>query len=275
MWEPQNDLERAFQDAHLGLPETVAYFRELRESILMFLMPYQPGIEGIRQVGNGSHMTFTVWKIGGEDVIPVFTSSARVEEALRAYGKWEEKNGLGEMLGLELLHLISVLPGPWKIVINPGCATGSRFMDAKQVQAVVDGSALYLPTPGELAFNGLAMSLPNSPSQPARLREPLGKFLAGLPEVKAAWLFFEDNEKPPAKPIERVYVLGLAVVGGEPEEILREATLAIAGACPPEWGSRAFLIDPKDPGLTETLAALPPFYAAPDFQKPVFTPGAK
>ena len=30
MWNPQNDLERAFQDAHLGLPETVAYFRELK-----------------------------------------------------------------------------------------------------------------------------------------------------------------------------------------------------------------------------------------------------
>ena len=40
MWEPQNDLERAFRDAHLGLPETVAYFQELRESVLMFLMPY-------------------------------------------------------------------------------------------------------------------------------------------------------------------------------------------------------------------------------------------
>jgi hypothetical protein len=31
-------------------------------------------------------------------------------------------------------------------------------------------------------------------------------------------------------------------------------------------------MDPKDPGLTETMAVLPPFYAAPDFQKIVWPP---
>ena len=170
MWEPQNDLERAFQEAHLGLPETVAYFRELRESVLLFLMPYQPGCEGVTQVGNGSTLTFTFWKIAGEEMIPVFTSSARAEEALQAAGKWHEKNGVGEMMGLELLHLISMLPNPWKVVINPGCASGSRTMDAKMVASIVDGSALHLPTPGELAMNGVVISLPAH--LPARLKKP-------------------------------------------------------------------------------------------------------
>ena len=263
MWEPQNDLERAFQDAHLGLPETVAYFKELRESVLMFLMPYQPGIEGVKQVGNGSTLTFTVWKIEGEDMIPIFTSSARVEEALQAAGKWDEKNGVGEMTGLELLHVISMQPNACKVIINPGCAGGSRVMDSKMVASVVDGSALHLPTPGELALNGLVMSLPAR--LPARLKEPLCKFFGGCPEVKAAWLFYEEN---PAKPFERVFVLGLMVGDGDAEELKREAALAIEGACPPEWGSRAFLMDPKDPGLTEVMAGVPPFYAAPDFNPP-------
>ena len=266
MWEPQNDLERAFQDAHLGLP-TVAYFKELRESIVMFLMPEPPKHQTVLQVGNGSSLTFMLWKIGSKDMIPVFTSSARVEEALRAAGKWEEKNGVGEMMGKELLHLISMLPKPYKVIVNPGCTGGSRMMDAKMVESVVDESALYLPTPGELALNGLIISLPER--LPDRLKEPLRKFLGGCPEVKAAWLFYEEN---PAKPFEQVYVVGLMIVGGDAEELKREASLAIEGACPPEWGSRAFLMDPKDPGLTETMAALPPFYAAPDFQKIVWSP---
>jgi hypothetical protein len=270
MWEPQNDLERAFQDAHLGLPETVAYFRELCESILIFLTPYQPGCEGVKQVGGGSTIIFTVWKIGGEDMIPVFTSSARVEEALQAAGKWHEKNGVGEMMGRELLHVISMQPGPWKVVINPGCMCGSRTMDAKMVASILDGSALHLPTPGELALNGLVISLPAR--QPARLKEPLRKFLAGCPEVKAAWLFHEEE---PAKPFEQVYVVGLMVVGGDAEELKREAALAIEGACPSGWGSRAFLMNPKDPGLTDVLTQVPPFYAAPDFQKPDVPPGDK
>ncbi len=211
-------------------------------------------------VANGSSLTFNVWNIEGEDMIPIFTSSVRVKEALQAAGKWEEKNGVGEMLGQELLHVISMLPTPCKVVINPGCAGGSRTMDAKMVASIVDGSALELLTPGELALDGLVFSLPAS--QPARLREPLGKFFSNCPEVKAAWLFWEDE---PAKPFREVYVVGLVVEGGDPAELKRETALALEGACPPEWGSRVFLMDPKDPGLTELMAAVPPFFAKPGF----------
>jgi hypothetical protein len=72
-------------------------------------------------------------------------------------------------------------------------------------------------------FGGLVMSLPKSPSQPVRLREPLCKFFSGCPEVKAAWLFSEEN---PAKPFEQVYVVGLMVAGNDAEEMKREAVLA-------------------------------------------------
>jgi hypothetical protein len=43
---------------------------------------------------------------------------------------------------------------------------------------------------------------------------------------------------------------------------------ALDGACPPKWGSRVFLMDPKDPGLAEMFTTLPPFYAVPGFQPP-------
>ena len=267
MWEPQNDLERAYQDAHLGLPETVEYFRQLRESIVMFLMPEVPKHQTVLQVGNGNSLSFMLWKIQGEDMIPMFTSTACVEEALRAAGKWNEKNGLGEMLGKELLHLISMLPMPYKVIVNPGCQCGSRTMDPKMVESIVDESALYIPTPGETALNGLIISMPER--LPANLKNPLSKYFATRSEVKAAWLFYEEE---PAKPFEQVYVVGLMIEGGDAEELKREAALAIEGACPSEWGSRAFLMDPKDPGLTEVMAVLPPFYAAPDFQKIVWTP---
>ena len=265
MQEPINDLERAYLNAHLGMAETVAYFNELRDSILIFLMPYHPEVEGVMQVSNGSSLTFELWKIGGEDMIPIFTSTYRVEEALRASGRWERKSMMAEMLGKELLHLISLMMDRNQVIVNPGCATGSRAMDAVMVNSILDGSALEIPTPGEMELNGLAMSLPNSPSQPARLREPLAKFFSGLPEVAAAWLFHEDE---PTKPFEYVYVVGILVEGGDAAAVKLETALAIAGACPPEWNSRVWVMDRNDSGLADIFASLPPFYKTPAFQPP-------
>ena len=86
MNESFNDLEKAYLNAHLGMAETVAYFKELRESILLFLTPYHSEVEGVFEVGNGSSMTFIFWGVNGQQAIPVFTSYARLEEALRAAG---------------------------------------------------------------------------------------------------------------------------------------------------------------------------------------------
>ena len=267
MIEPVNDLERAYLDAHLGVPETVAYFKELRDSVVSFLMPYHPEFNGVLQVGNGSSVTFLLWQINGEPMIPLFTSAARAEEALHAAGKMDEKNLLGEMLGKELLHLISMLPDEYNIVVNPACAMGSRMMNHKMITSVVDGSALAIPTPGELAMNGLVISLPDR--QPIQLRAPLCRFLSGLPEVKAAWLFFEEEPKPPH---ERVYAVGIMLAGGDAEELKRETALALAGACPPEWDSRAMIMDPQDPGFNDIMHCVPPFYKTTDFQPPAKLP---
>jgi len=263
MWDATNDLERAYRDAHLGMEETVEYFRLLRESVLLFIMPYKPGMRGVQEFGVGKEMTFTTWSVQGEVMIPIFTSSARAEEALQAAGKWEEKNGVGEMLGKELLHVISMLPDTVKAVVNPGCSCGSRVMDQKMVRSIVDESALDIPTPGEMAMSGLVISLPKR--QPAKLRGPLAKFFATIPEVKAAWLFFEEE---PKKPFEQVYVVGLAVAeGSDAEGLKREAALALAGACPPEWDSRAIIMDATDPGFNDIMRC-PPFYQTADFVKP-------
>lgn len=267
-WEPVNDLERAFRDAHLGVEETAEYFRLLRESVLVFLAPYHPEMAGTHQVGSDGTMVLTAWTIGGEDVIPLFTSSERAEEGLQATGQGNRMHCLGEMMGKELLECVLRQNGKFRAVINPGCVCGLRFMDCKMLRSIVDGSALKVPTPGEQAMNSLVISLPRR--QPAQLKEPLGKFFASLPEVKAAWLFYEES---PRKPFERVYVAGLMVAGGDAEEIKEETVLALAGACPPEWGSRVLLMDPRDPGYNNIMHAVPPFYKAADFQPPPKLPG--
>jgi len=260
--EPENDLERAFQDAHLGMEETVEYFRQLRESTLYFLVPKEDVFNGVRTLGVDKKITFSTWTCENGVVVPLFTSIARVQEALQTSGKWRDESGMGRMLGKELLHVLSMTPDPLQVAVNISCSCGARMMDLKMIKSIVDGSALEIPTPGELAMSGLCISLPDR--QPDRLKGPLGKFFAGIPEVKAAWLFYEEEPKPP---FEQVYILGLAIVGGDAEEIRHEAALAIASLCPPEWSSRAIIMDPKDPGFSGIMRC-PSFYRTPDYEPP-------
>ncbi len=261
-WKPNNDLEQAFANAHLGLEETVEFFRLLRECKVTFTAPFHPEMEGENKIGDDGKLIMTVWTIGGEEVIPIFTSPERLEEAMGASLKQGERYLAGQMQGKELFRGFVPPHNKLRVAINPLCRCGTHFLDPKLVQSIVDGSALYIPTPGSMAMNGLVISLPDR--QPAKLREPLGKFFATIPEVKAAWLFFEEE---PKKPFEQVYVLGLAIVGGDAEEIRQEAALAIAGLCPPEWNSRAIIMDPKDPGFTEIMRC-PSFYRTADYEPP-------
>lgn len=260
--ESENDLEQAFHDAHLGTEQAVEYYRLLRESTLYFLVPREKALVAARKLTKGSNITFSTWTCESGVVVPVFTSVARAQEALQTSGKWTERSAMGRMLGKELLHVLSMTPDTLQVAVNLCCSCGTRMMDMKAVKSIVDGSALYIPTPGELAMGGLCISLPER--QPAKLREPLAKFFSSLPEVKAAWLFYEEE---PKKPCEQVYVLGLAVVGGDAEEIRNEAALAIASVCPPKWGSRAIIMDPQDPGFADIMRC-PSFYRTPDYVEP-------
>ena len=264
MNERVNALEHAFANAHLGVEETVEFFRLLRESNLTFVAPYHPEIEGRHQVQSDGKMIITIWMLNGEEVIPIFTSPQRLDEAMGSIGKPGQLYCAGGMMGLELFRGFCPPHNKFRVAINPLCACGTHFLDPARIQSIVDGSGLYIPTPGELAMGGLCISLPESPSQPARLRGPLGKFFATIPEVRAAWLFYEEEPKPP---FEKVYVVGVAVVGGDAEEIRQEAALALGGICPPNWGSRAIIMDPKDPGYADIMRCQS-FYRTADYVPP-------
>ena len=263
MWEENEELEQAFANAHRGMEETVRFFRLLRDCNVTFVLPYHPEMVGEKIIGSDGKMTITIWRVDNENVIPIFTSPARLEEAMRSKAGPGERYASGQMIGRELFRAFCAPHNAFRVAINPGCACGTHFLDLKRIQGIVDGSELEIPTPGELAMNGLCISLPQR--QPESLKTPLTKFFDGIPEVKAAWLFYEEE---PKAPFEKIFVLGLALAGGEAEEIRREAELAIAAVCPPEWGSRVIIMDPKDPGFIDILNC-PSFYRMADYVPPL------
>ncbi len=260
--DPINELERAYQNAHRGLEETVAYYQELRDDVLSFLLPYHPEMEGVLQVGNGSGLTFVLWKVLGENMVPIFTSPQRVEEALKAANKWHERSSMGEMLGKELLHLISLLPDKPKAIINPGCCTGSRIMTPEIIESVLDGSALHLPTPGEIEMGKLI--IPGIYRLPETLLFALGQFFTNHPVVRAAWLFRDEADPDREK---QTHVIGLETTGELSAALATEIVKLAESAGTPQ-PCRLWLLDAKDEFLAKLMRDYPTFYKAPDYSGP-------
>src|SRR5436309_7974820 len=80
---PANELDRAImavQRSKAGLPEL---YRQLAAGELWFLIPYHPEIEGdLLELKNGSPLPFASLTDQHGEVVPLFSSEARVEEAL-------------------------------------------------------------------------------------------------------------------------------------------------------------------------------------------------
>ena len=142
---------------------------------MTFIVPYHPEMVGVNKVGNDGKMIITIWRLGAEEIIPIFTSPERLDEAMLKRGKPGELYAAGQMVGKELFRAFCPPHNQFRVAINPGCACGTHFLDPQRIQGIVDGSGLEIPTPGELAMSGLVISLPER--QPERLKEPLAKFL--------------------------------------------------------------------------------------------------
>ena len=146
MWTPQNDLERALQDARKGHIETSVFHRELKEGILLFLTPYQPGKAGTCEVGPGKPKTFVLWPVDGENMVALFTSSDRVAYFLRNIPDWHKHFIMGEMLGQELFQVLLTLPKAPKAILNPCGEVESPIMEPAWMRELVEWSVLDMPT---------------------------------------------------------------------------------------------------------------------------------
>ena len=260
MKDPMNELERAFAVAMRGAEGRPELFRQLRESMLTFLMPYHPEMEGIVELGNGDTMTFSVWQSPKGQFIPVFTSLERATRAIEATGAPDHRYAVAEMKGEWLFHAISGQKE--RVVINPACGTGEMYLDGNAVKMLADGSILKPMAPR--AEERGALVVVEAADYPTDFIQPLFQFLRGRSEVRAAWIFREETPADAEKP---TYVFGL--LGPEiTEELTQDFGIVATGACPPNAGYGLMSLSPDDPAEAAAMAKFPPFYAAPDYRAP-------
>jgi hypothetical protein len=269
-WEPVNDLERAYQTAAKWAPASRELFRQMRESTLVFLMPYHPEMDGELQVGNGSVMTFDVWNNGQEECIPIFTSQARAEQALKVTKRWDLPHATGEMRGQELFHCLTGQKEDYKVVINPGCMPGGMVLDQDRVRELWDGSVFKALPPVTKVRR--AAEIVDAADYPTDFIQPLFEFLRSKPLAQAAWLF---RQSPPPKTGVTSYIIGLLTTGETGSELEQDLMVVGESVCPPDCSFGVTILDLKKPSVAQVAATFPPCYAAPGFSKPVGVPDAK
>jgi hypothetical protein len=257
--KPQNDLERLLMARNFGPQHYPEVFRLLRESPLVFLLPYHPELPGTSDtVRNGDALPpFVIWESAEQGpTIPIFSSPHCAREAWREVGADDCAYVMGEMLGQDLFELLAFQPN--SIVINPASCTSAMYVDATAVKKLADGSILD-PEGGEMK-EGIA-SVVDPADYPTDFLQPLFCFLRGRPQVRAVWLLQEDTE--PGAPISYVFVLK---VTGNVQEVERDFRVVARAACPKDAGYGVTLLDPTNEGLVQLTTEFTPFYAAPDFR---------
>jgi hypothetical protein len=259
MNQPQNDLERALWAVSRGPEGYPELFRQLRESMVTFLMPYHPEWVGDIPIENGTAITFAVWKNADGPQIPLFTSLERAETALQATGARNNQYGVAEMKGEWLFGAIAGQKLP--AVLNPACGTPHLSLDVRAARKLADGSILEMDKGQEEKGR---IKIVDAADYPTDLLQPVFKFLRGKPEVRAAWLFYR-LEKDDSK--QRYYVFGL-LVRGDSEAVKSELSVVIRHAKKSRRGFGVTALDPNQPEMKKVLAKFPPFYAAPDYRAP-------
>ena len=128
---------------------------------------------------------------------------------------------------------------------------------------LADGTILR-PIPSSAQQQG-RVKIVEPADYPTDVLQPLFRFLAGRPEVKAAWLFRQIEQPDPAK---INYVFGLLVACGSTEQLLQDFAVVAKSATRDEADFGVTIINSDEPSVAKIISKYPAFYAAPDYKAP-------
>ena len=261
-----NELDRAvmaMQRSQAGAPEL---YRRLILGELSFLLPYHPEmVDGGRmQVQNGSPFPFCVQtEADGREVVPIFSSAARLEESLRKGDAPPNKFLCGTMPAVQVLELIG--KSGLAAVINRGCTTGELTLPADLLCDLASGS-IFSPTEPREAKRAAVVVL-DPADYPTDLIQRAFEFIRQHQTFRAAWVFgLPDDPAAPGAP--RKYQL-LFLMAPQDAKLFHDLNLALH--CSPPKGVQfdLGLVNETDKVQVMTLfAKAQPFHLAQDFVQP-------
>ncbi|MGH7953709.1 MAG: SseB family protein [Limisphaerales bacterium] len=257
---PVNALDRAIMALRRSAAATPEFYRQLRQGELWFLVPYHPEVEGeVLEIKNGSPLPFAMLQDKEGEIVPLFSSEARLEEGLRNGSVPPHTYSAGDMPALQVLEILGKTG--LRAVLNKGCATGEIVIPANLMRDLADGSALK-PSPVKSQSETKALKILNPADYPTDLIQPAFEFMRRHKHFRAAWIFL--NGENPAR-----YQF-LILMHPQDATLFHDLNMTIQAArVKTKDEVELGLLDEKD---SESIAQLfkqaPAFYIAADYTQP-------
>ena len=253
---PVNALDRAMMALNRSPSATPEFYRQLAQGELWFLLHYHPEIEGeVLELKNGVPMPFAVYKENEDEYVMLFSSEARVNEALEAGKVPPRVFSAGSMPAPQVLEIIGKCGLP--ALLNRSCATGSICVPPDLMRDLANGRALEpLPETGERTESRVKILDPAD--YPTGLVQAVFEFVRHQPAFRAAWIF--ETLPPPAQG--RSYQL-LFRMEPRDEKVFHDLNMIIQAARAGQEVGLG-LLTPEDEQSIAGQAA--PFYAAPGYR---------
>lgn len=258
---PLNDLERLLAKPKLGPQDYPELFRLLRETELVFLLPYHPELEGeALGVQNGDPLPpFVVWSSPQSGPrVPIFSSLDRAQEACRKTGAKDNAYALCDMPGQHLFQLLACQHNG--IAINPATTFQAIMLDLEGVKQIAAEPVSEHET-GPNTRGRVKLLTPAD--YPTKLVQSLFQYLRGSSGVRAAWLAKDLTRTEPGTS----YIIML--LGEFDRAKVKDGIIIVAGSAinKDETVYVGFLDEDNTEALT-VAQKFTPFYAAPDYQSP-------
>lgn len=259
-----NELDRCIKAMGRSQAVFPDFCRAVIKGELWFLRPFHVGIEDEPIVVKKGEV-FPLALLPDEDgnFSPVFSSEARAEEGMRhgqvpALTYW-----LGSMPAKQLLALFGGTP--FGMVFNKGCATGEIAINADTIRELVSGRLFQLTENDPSLQKTGTMTAMDPADYPTDMVQRAFEFMRRHKNFRAAWVLKATKTGRPG------YVIGVLM---EPYDavLYNDLDLVVRSGYILDYDAYLALLDEKSPtDHRELMEQTPPFYTAPDYQRP---PGA-
>ncbi len=253
----------AFQRSDSATPDL---YRELAQGEIWFLVPYHPEVENaVLQIKNGSPLPFARIKDGEGQIVPLFSSSQRLDEGLKKAKVPPKTFSAASMPARQALEILGHVG--LRAIVNKACSTGSITIPPELMRDLANGKALKPLAMGGGETKQVSLAVLDPADYPTDLIQPVFELIRKHKNFKAAWIF----GPPPVPGFPRdpnIFYLLLLMDPRDPV-LFHDFNMVVQTATKGVLRVEMSLADEKDPAyIVNIFKQAKPFYVAADYHPP-------